>query len=90
MLGAIASTKTDTGLKASRCDSEKQATSEILMMGLRLSEGVAIERIPQAHINQNALEKLAEDEFIMMENERIRLSPSGVPLINSILNTLIN
>ena len=78
------------GLKSVSCESEKQATSEILMMGLRLSEGVSLERIPQAHINQNALDKLAEDDFIMMENERIRIAPHGIPLINSILNTLIN
>ncbi len=68
-------------------DTAEQDT-EFLLMGLRLYEGIDIDRLNNPdYINK--INVLVESEFLERDGQSVRLAPAGRPLLNSVLNQLI-
>ncbi|MGC6484720.1 MAG: radical SAM family heme chaperone HemW [Candidatus Puniceispirillales bacterium] len=76
-------------------DSPADAASEIIMMGLRLSEGVDLSRLeslPGADpgwINWQNLTRLEEEGLVLKDGEILQLSRKGRPLINAVLAAIL-
>jgi len=69
----------------------QEAADEVLLMGLRIEEGVELARIETlqgASINRQALGWLTEQGLVTQENGRIRLTRSGRLLSNRIVAEL--
>jgi oxygen-independent coproporphyrinogen-3 oxidase len=69
----------------------EEAADEVLLMGLRIEEGVDIARVETlrgAPINRQALAWLTEQNLVTQENVRIRLTRSGRLLSNRIVAEL--
>lgn len=69
----------------------QEAADEVLLMGLRIEEGVELARIESlqsAPINRQALGWLTEQGLVTQENGRIRLTRSGRLLSNRIVAEL--
>ena len=76
-------------------DSQDQAR-EMLMMGLRLAEGVAESRLrhctgcePDRVIDRDGLSRLAEAGYLERRDGRLRATAAGRPLLNSLLVELL-
>jgi putative oxygen-independent coproporphyrinogen III oxidase len=61
---------------------------EALLMGLRLDEGVALERIAGA-IDPAAVERLAAQNLVAATPDRIRATPAGMLVLDSLLAELL-
>ena len=59
---------------------------EVLMMGLRLEEGVPLERLSEYAYGFRELEK---EGLLVLTDGRVRTSSKGKPLLNAILRALI-
>lgn len=74
-------------------DPRAQAT-EALVMGLRLSEGVALEALRRrgidvaALLDRAAIDRLAGHGLIESSAERLRLTPTGMPLLDAVLREI--
>ncbi|ANP46261.1 radical SAM family heme chaperone HemW [Candidatus Viadribacter manganicus] len=69
----------------------QETADEVLLMGLRIEEGVELARVEAlrgAPINRRALEWLTEQGLVSQENGRIRLTRSGRLLSNRIVAEL--
>lgn len=72
--------------------SAQEQGEEMLMMGLRLTEGVSLARhlsLTGTPLDQESLASLAEDGFVSCEDERLRLTQKGRPVANSVLKMLL-
>jgi coproporphyrinogen III oxidase-like Fe-S oxidoreductase len=70
---------------------QEEAADEVLLMGLRIEEGVDIarvERLRGASINHQKLAWLIEQNLVTQENGRVRLTRSGRLLSNRIVAEL--
>ncbi len=64
---------------------------DILIMGLRLYEGLAISKLNnKSIINQNALKHLNEQKIISLNNGILKINENHMIKLNSIVNYLIN
>lgn len=82
------------GIDATACDGSDDAVAEMLMMGLRLKEGVDLARLrsiaPKGTLpSMAALDAAVSHGFIFRKGDRIALSAKGFPLINTILAQLL-
>jgi oxygen-independent coproporphyrinogen-3 oxidase len=83
-------------LDQEKVDSPVDAAHEVLMMGLRLAEGVDISRLttlPAYHpswLNQDVLAKLEDEGLISKKGDVIRLNPEGRPVINAVLAAILS
>ncbi|MEL6281199.1 MAG: radical SAM family heme chaperone HemW [Pseudomonadota bacterium] len=71
--------------------SQEQA-AEMLMMGLRLIEGVRLDRYARLsgeEISQKRLHPLAEDGIIEIDSGRLRVTDAGRPVLNAVLRALL-
>ena len=71
--------------------SQEQA-AEMLMMGLRLPEGVRLDRYARLsgeEISQKRLHPLAEDGFIEIDSGQLRVTDAGRPVLNAVLRALL-
>ena len=72
-----------------------EAVAEMLMMGLRLEEGVPMSEMTARHgdirsfIDPDALARLAAQGMLAQDSERIRVTPRGRLLLNRILSELL-
>lgn len=69
----------------------EEAADEVLLMGLRIEEGVELKRVEAlrgAPINRDALQWLTEQGLVAQDNGRIRLTRSGRLLSNRIVAEL--
>lgn len=69
----------------------QEAADEVLLMGLRVEEGVELARIETlrgAPLNREAMAWLIEQDLVAQENGRIRLTRSGRLLTNKIVAEL--
>ena len=82
---------TGTGWGSDETLTPAQVADEILLMGLRVDEGVSLDRINalrETPINAGTIAWLAEQGFITHERDRIRLTKAGKPLANRISTEL--
>ena len=63
---------------------------EALLMGLRLREGVDLARIPAELVDELALDRLSRQGLLIREGERLRVTGSGMLLLDAILPELVN
>lgn len=71
----------------------QEASDEVLLMGVRVEEGVELARIEAlrgAPLNRDALAWLIEQELVAQDNGRIRLTRSGRLLTNKIVAELVS
>ena len=64
---------------------------ECLMMGLRLGEGVSLDRLPALAdvVDGSALEALIAGGFVAQDDDRIAVTSLGRPVLNSVLRALL-
>ncbi len=65
-----------------------EADAEALMMGLRLTEGLDLDRLSQRKKYMRTINKLREDGLLLLDQERLRATRRGQRLLNSILTAL--
>lgn len=68
------------------------AFEEVMMMGLRLTQGVDLTQLKSQQkkwLNLEAVAQLHHDGMIKQTGEQIMLTPAGRPLINSILTKIL-
>jgi putative oxygen-independent coproporphyrinogen III oxidase len=68
--------------------SERDRGLETLLMGLRLREGVAVERV-EALVDERVARRLADQELLAVEKGRIRATPAGMLVLDRILAEII-
>jgi putative oxygen-independent coproporphyrinogen III oxidase len=79
------------GLIADDPLSQEEQSDEFLLMGLRLSEGVDLHRyeaVSGRRLSRSQIEQLAADGFITEEDGRLRVTPMGAPLLDTIVADL--
>jgi len=72
--------------------SGEEAADEVLIMGLRTHEGVDVSRFETLRgrpLNQDAIAWLSQQRFITHEQGRIRLTPRGRIVANTIAAELV-
>lgn len=77
-----------------RCElpQEEQAL-EYLMMGLRLSEGIDLQRYQELaghFLNDARLRELQDDGFVELEGSRLKATTKGRPVLNALLRSLVD
>ena len=76
-------------------DSAGDAVAEMLMMGLRLDEGVSLSELESRHgdvrqfIDSDAMARLTASGMLAREMNRLRVTPVGRLLLNRILSDLL-
>jgi oxygen-independent coproporphyrinogen-3 oxidase len=71
--------------------SQEEQSDEYLLMGLRLREGIDIHRyeaISGRRLSRSQIESLAADGFVTESGGRIRVTPMGAPLLDTIVADL--
>jgi putative oxygen-independent coproporphyrinogen III oxidase len=85
-----------TGVAEMTALSRGATVEEMLMMGLRLTEGVALDRIqeasglPAATMFARSLPRLVEGGFLHLEDERLTATPAGRQRLNAVLAALLD
>ena len=80
------------GLVESELVPPQAVAEEMLMMGLRLSEGVSLKRfetISQRTIDQDRLDFFSEKGLLLQEGDRLRATAAGRLLLNRLLGELL-
>ena len=68
--------------------SPEEQEEERVMMGLRLTDGIAVE--PAMYLNKvNRINSLADTQLLELADNRLRLTPEGRPLLNAVLRELL-
>ncbi|MFD1611129.1 radical SAM family heme chaperone HemW [Sphingomonas tabacisoli] len=80
-------TRNGHGIESEDVLSPAVRASEALLMGLRLEEGVELARLAEA-IDRNALARLRKHGLLTNESERLRATPAGMLVLNSLLAEL--
>ncbi len=73
--------------------SGEEAADELLLMGLRIDEGVDLARLEALRgrpLNRRAMAWLAEKGLLVHESDRLRLAPKGRVLANKIISELVS
>ncbi|MGD8327430.1 MAG: radical SAM family heme chaperone HemW [Sphingomonadales bacterium] len=78
------------GLKPLTPIDDNERAKEMLMMGLRLKEGVDLRTLPAEVIDTSGLEQMIDLGFLSRNQQRLCLTTSGWPLLNPILEKIIN
>jgi oxygen-independent coproporphyrinogen-3 oxidase len=69
--------------------SSKEQSREKLMMGLRLREGITLDKTMDDTINRERLEKLEQHGDITLSANRIKLTDQGFPVLNAVLRYIL-
>ncbi len=72
--------------------SSSDQAAEYLMMGLRLSEGVDVDRfaaISGMPINQDHIKQLCEDDLMILDENRIKTTRRGRLILNAVIEALL-
>lgn len=68
---------------------QAQRTSEALVMGLRLAEGVDLTRIDASYVDDAAVARLAVHGLIARTSDRLRVTPAGMAVLEAILREVV-
>lgn len=80
------------GLRERQIVSPKDQATELMLMGLRLSEGVELARyeaLSNKPLNLEHLKQLIKEEMALIEEGRLKVTSLGRPVLNSILAELL-
>ncbi|MCD6035343.1 MAG: coproporphyrinogen oxidase [Rickettsiales bacterium] len=84
------------GIQTETALTPEEIKEELLMMGLRIPEGVSRQRFrallsqePEEVLNKQVLESLISNGLCILDAEGIRLTPQGRPLVNAVLKRLL-
>ena len=76
-------------------DSASRAT-EALLMGLRLAEGICVDRLsqktgiaPEILLDTDAVDRIAKLNLIQRDGSRVIVTPQGMPLLDAILPEIV-
>jgi oxygen-independent coproporphyrinogen-3 oxidase len=85
------------GLRDETALSPSEQASEALLMGLRLGEGISLPALSDRFalpfddlIDQNRLAMLRDLGFVWQSNERLGVTPRGMPVLDALLGELVN
>jgi oxygen-independent coproporphyrinogen-3 oxidase len=83
--------KTGEGTADSGVLSEEDRVTELVMMGLRLSEGLSLAKFPdlEARLNSKGLADMIADGFLERGDGFLRASPRGRLLLNSVIEKIL-
>jgi putative oxygen-independent coproporphyrinogen III oxidase len=85
-----------TGLEETAVINRQTAFEEMLMMGLRLREGIACDKLEQAAgrafatLFPHSLPRLVEGEFLALADGRLAATPAGSLRLNAVLAALLS
>ena len=65
--------------------------AELLLMGMRLDEGVAVSRLDLAkrHVLSRNINEMIDEGLVCLDDGQLRLTPMGKPLLNAVLRGLL-
>jgi len=69
--------------------SAKQRATEAMLMGLRLAEGVDLDRIAEDSVDDARIAALQDQGLLLREGSRLRVTARGMLLLDSILGEII-
>lgn len=69
--------------------SEDERTSEAILMGLRLAEGLRLNPALNARLDQRAIARLADQGLIDPAPDRLTVTPAGMLLLDAILAEIV-
>lgn len=85
------------GMREETALSPSEQASEALLMGLRLAEGISIPQLADRFalsfdhlVDQNRLTMLRDLGFVWQSNERLGVTPRGMPVLDALLGELVN
>jgi oxygen-independent coproporphyrinogen-3 oxidase len=78
------------GIAQSRDIPPGEAAVEALLMGLRLREGVDLARIGAAAIDHAAVVRLAAQGLLVRDGARLRATPAGMLVLDSVLAAIVS
>ena len=78
-----------SGLQEEEALTTAQRATEALVMGLRLAEGVDLSRIGEGFIDHAAVSQLAAHGLIVRNGGRLRVTASGMPVLEAILREVV-
>ncbi|WP_424930331.1 radical SAM family heme chaperone HemW [Amaricoccus tamworthensis] len=83
----------NTGIRSTTpLDREDQAR-EMMLMGLRLKEGISLSRyknLAGRDLNQASIHELEHLGMLEREDDRVKVTSQGRPVLNSVLNNILN
>lgn len=62
---------------------------EALVMGLRLTEGIDLARIPDAPLSQTAVQRLSAHGLIVQSGTHLQVTDQGMPVLEAILREIV-
>ncbi len=68
---------------------DEERTSEAILMGLRLAEGLRLTPALDARLDQRAIARLADQGLIESSPDRLRITPAGMLLLDAILAEIV-
>ncbi len=78
------------GIADEQAVGQRERDTEILLMGLRLREGVELRRVAADAIDEAAVARLAKQGLVAREDGRLRATPAGMLLLDAILAEIVN
>ncbi|MDN3645431.1 radical SAM family heme chaperone HemW [Pontixanthobacter aestiaquae] len=86
-----------SGLREERALTRSEQASEALLMGLRLAEGISLPDISTRFdlaftdlVDEDRLRMLNDLGFVWQSNERLGVTPRGMPVLDALLGELVN
>ncbi len=86
-IGAV--TRNGHGAQEETALTAAERATEVLVMGLRLAEGVDLGRIGAGFVDLVAVERLAGHGLIVREGDRLRVTGAGMPVLEGILREVV-
>jgi len=88
----LAAVETGQRADATQALSHEEAATEMLLMGLRLAEGIDVKRYASLSgkpLNPQVLDRLGDMGMVVLTGGRLSVTPAGRPVLNAILRELL-
>ncbi len=83
------SAENNAGINVMNSLSTEEQATERALVGLRLAEGVDLLDFPENFFNQEALLEPIAENYFSLENNRLRVTPKGAPVLNYLLARIL-
>ena len=77
------------GIESEELLSERTRATEALLMGLRLEEGVDLDRLGEDAIDEGAAQRLSQHGLLARDGSRLRVTSRGMLVLDAILAELV-